>query len=234
MPAGLTMSRDHRGRVTGLAYLSGQCVLAADDDVALDAMAVELRKHRALRSIVGPRAAASGLWSRVQTWHRPPELVRACQPLYAMEPEMLVDIADVPVRAAFVEEAEVVARHSAEMILVELGYDPRTHHAGWVAGVRRAIAAGVWWVWIVDGVLRFQCNVGPRTEHTAQIQGVWTPPELRGHGYATAALAAVARRLLVREATLSLYVNDFNAPAMALYERIGFARVGEFATYLFP
>jgi predicted GNAT family acetyltransferase len=29
-------------------------------------------------------------------------------------------------------------------------------------------------------------------------------------------------------------VNDFNAPAIAVYERTGFTRVGTFATYLFP
>ena len=74
----------------------------------------------------------------------------------------------------------------------------------------------------------------PRTAATAQIQGVWTPPEARGHGYAARALAAVARHLLKTEATLSLYVNDFNAPAIALYERVGFTRVGTLSTYLFP
>ena len=32
--------------------------------------------------------------------------------------------------------------------------------------------------------------VGARTAVTAQIQGVWTPPALRGRGYATRALAS--------------------------------------------
>jgi uncharacterized protein len=66
------------------------------------------------------------------------------------------------------------------------------------------------------------------------VQGVWTPPALRGHGYATRALAATTRRLLATTPTVSLYVNDFNTAAIALYDRIGFTRVGELATYLFP
>jgi hypothetical protein len=40
--------------------------------------------------------------------------------------------------------------------------------------------------------------------------------------------------LLASNPTVSLYVNDFNTEAIALYERIGFTRVGELATYLFP
>jgi hypothetical protein len=89
-------------------------------------------------------------------------------------------------------------------------------------------------VWIVDDVLRFQCNVGARTPVTAQVQGVWTPEHLRGNGYATLGLAAISRRLLETTPTVSLYVNDFNADALALYDRVGYSRVGELATYLFP
>jgi predicted GNAT family acetyltransferase len=33
--------------------------------------------------------------------------------------------------------------------------------------------------------------------------------------------------------TVSLYVNDYNARALSAYERVGFRRVGTFATILF-
>jgi predicted GNAT family acetyltransferase len=32
---------------------------------------------------------------------------------------------------------------------------------------------------------------------------------------------------------VSLYVNDFNAPARRAYERVGFSQVGTFASILF-
>lgn len=233
-PDELVLNRTYRGRVTGLAYYGAQLVLDADDESALDAFAVETRKHRSLRSFVGPQHVIAGLWSRVHSWYPAPSIVRACQPLYLLTPQTLQPHPDVDVRRAVVEEAELVAEHSARMILAELGYDPRANRANFTAAVRRAIALGLWWVWIVDGALRFQCNVGPRTAATAQLQGVWTPPEERGHGYATAALSAIARRLLLQETTLSLYVNDFNTAAIALYERVGFVRIGAFSTYLFP
>jgi hypothetical protein len=230
----LVVNRDFRGRISGLVYFGAQLVLAADDEQTIDAFAVETRKHRTLRSFVGRKPVVDALWERVKSWHVPPLFVRAAQPLYALTPATLAELPDVEVRPARPEEAELVAEHSARMILGELGYDPRANRAGFTASVRRAIAHGLWWVWIVGDELRFQCNIGPRTSATAQIQGVWTPEEARGHGYAAHALAAISRRLLQTEATLSLYVNDFNTPAIALYERVGFTRVGTLATYLFP
>ncbi|GAC1576007.1 MAG: GNAT family N-acetyltransferase [Candidatus Elarobacter sp.] len=234
-PDELVINRDHRGRVTGLVYYGAQLVAAADDDAAIDAIAVETRRHRGLRSFVGPKDAIDGLWGRVQSWHPHPIIVRDAQPLYALPPQALrAREPDVDVRLAHESEAELVAEHSAAMILNELGYDPRANRAGFVGGVRRGIALGLWWVWIVDGRLRFQCNVGPRSAATVQLQGVWTPPEQRGKGYASLALSAIARRLFATEATLSLYVNGFNASAIGVYERIGFTRVGTLTTYLFP
>ncbi|HEY0394498.1 MAG TPA: GNAT family N-acetyltransferase [Candidatus Elarobacter sp.] len=233
-PDELVLNRDQRGRVNGLIYFGGQLVLAAEEESALDAFAIETRRHRGLRSFVGPKPAVDGLWSRVRTWHPPPLLLRTEQPLYMLAPAALRAFPDAGVRRAREDEAELVAEHSGRMIEAELGYDPRVNRAGFVAAVRRAIGQGLWWVWIDGGALRFQLNVGPRTAATAQLQGVWTPPEQRGKGYAALALAAIARRLFTTEKTLSLYVNDFNAPAIALYERVGFTRVGAFATYLFP
>ena len=119
------------------------------------------------------------------------------------------------------------------MLFRSLGYDPREHRTNFMHGISRLIERGWWWVWIEDDRLLFQCNIGSKTSRTAQVQGVWTPAEQRGKGYATRALRAVCRRMINDVPTLSLYVNDFNEKAIALYERIGFERVGEFTTYLF-
>ena len=218
--------------VAGVAFFGPQIALAADDVAAIDAFATEAIQRPTARMIVGPRLITNHFWNRIKPWYRSPSLVRASQPLYALEHAPSED-GDVPVRQARAGDLEIVSANSAEMMVGELGYDPREHRANFMHGVARLIERGWWWVWIENGELRFQCNVGSKTIRTAQIQGVWTPPKLRGHGYATMALRSICRRVLSDVPTLSLYVNDFNEKAIALYERLGFVRVGEFTTYLF-
>ena len=75
-----------------------------------------------------------------------------------------------------------------------------------------------------------------RVDGVAQLTGVWTRQDLRGRGLASVALAAVIGAVRARHVgargTVSLYVNDFNTAALGLYGRLGFERVGTFATVL--
>jgi ribosomal protein S18 acetylase RimI-like enzyme len=232
-PDEILLHRDDAGTITGAIYFGAQLVIAADSDVAIDAFAVEARRHPGLRSFVGPKKQIDRLWEDVRVWHRPPALVRANQPIYALEPAALVATPEVDVRQATPADADAVIENSAEMMLGELGYDPRVNRASFGAGVRRALAQGQWWLYVDEGAIRFQLNVGARTASTAQLQGVWAPPAFRKRGYAFAALGQIAARLLAVSPTLSLYVNDFNHDAITLYERVGFTRVGEMSTLLF-
>jgi predicted GNAT family acetyltransferase len=227
------LHRERAGDVTGVVYFGAQLVLAAAGDGAVDAFAVETRRHPGLRSFVGSKANIDRLWDQVRSWHRPPVFVRAHQPIYALFPSAFVPAAAVSVRQAAAADADIVIENSAEMMLGELGYDPRNNRASFGAGVRRAIDLGQWWIYVEDDELRFQLNVGARTKATAQLQGVWTPPAFRKRGYAVRALSSIAAQLLTENASLSLYVNDFNREAIALYERIGFVGVGEMSTLLF-
>ena len=224
--------RSYNRLVAGVAFFGPQIVLAADDVAAIDAFSIEARERPTARMIVGPRHITNHFWARLKNWYRPPTLVRNSQPVYALD-HAPAGVDDAQVRRGRSSDLEMIAAHSAEMMIGELGYDPRQHRTNFLQGVSRLIERGWWWVWIENGELLFQCNVGSKTSRTAQIQGVWTPPAQRGRGFATRGFRAVCRRLLGEVPSLSLYVNDFNLPAIALYERIGFERVGEFATFLF-
>jgi predicted GNAT family acetyltransferase len=84
------------------------------------------------------------------------------------------------------------------------------------------------------GQVVFKAEIGAVTPLACQVQGVWVPPELRGRGHARRGMAAIvaeARRCVAP--VVSLYVNDYNAPARAAYRRVGFTESGTFTSVLF-
>lgn len=153
-------------------------------------------------------------------------------------------------RPAAAGEDEQVLAASIAMFTGELGYDPTetgpsyARHVSWLVDSRRS------YVVMDDGAGRpaqgpgaqvaFKADVGALwpdpAEPVAQITGVWTRPDLRGRGVGAVALAAavdaVRRDHLGGRGTVSLYVNDFNDAALALYRSVGFHQVGTFATIL--
>ncbi|WP_172191106.1 GNAT family N-acetyltransferase [Actinomyces faecalis] len=155
-------------------------------------------------------------------------------------------------RAAQPGEEPLVLPASVAMFTSELGYDPMSAGGSYARHVDWLVAVGRSYVVIDDGEGRLPLPGGPRSvafkadvgavwsppgqPGVAQLTGVWTRPDLRGRGVASAALAAtvdaVRRDHVGSDGTVSLYANDFNAPALALYRGLGFERVGTFSTVL--
>jgi RimJ/RimL family protein N-acetyltransferase len=223
-------------RLTGVAFFGRQVVLASEDDATTVAFAEFARERHGERMIVGPRRTIERFWSLLAPHHAPPRVVRKRQFVMAIDRNSLRPPEAEPAvvaRRARMDEWTAVADNSAMMIAQELEYDPRRSSPEFTANVRSMIERGLWWVGDSYGRLCFFCNIGPWSAQTAQLQGIWTPPELRGRGLATAALGALCKHLLELSPTLSLYVNDFNTAAIRLYERVGFRTVAEFQTLLF-
>ena len=80
---------------------------------------------------------------------------------------------------------------------------------------------------------------GGPTPNGIRIGPVYTPPELRGHGYATALTAELSQRLLDGRLYEGgrrfcfLYTDLANPTSNAIYERIGYRRVAEAAEVVF-
>jgi len=80
---------------------------------------------------------------------------------------------------------------------------------------------------------------GGRTPNGIRVGPVYTPPELRGCGYATALTAELSRQLL--DGSLFeggrrfcfLYTDLANPTSNAIYERIGYRRIAESAEIVF-
>jgi RimJ/RimL family protein N-acetyltransferase len=99
--------------------------------------------------------------------------------------------------------------------------------------VEAGIAGGTAWV-LEDGdhLVAYQ-QFNARLPDAIQVGGVWTPPELRGRGYARAvvagALLAVGAEGIRRAV---LFTDDDNAPAQRAYLALGFERVGDYGIIL--
>ena len=61
----------------------------------------------------------------------------------------------------------------------------------------------------------------------SRVQLVFTPPELRGHGFASACVAVVTARELAAGRTPMLYTDLANPTSNAIYQRIGYRWVTE-------
>jgi hypothetical protein len=89
-------------------------------------------------------------------------------------------------------------------------------------------------LWEHGGEIVSFAGWGGRTPNGARVGPVYTPPELRGRGYATAATAELSRRLLEGGRRFCfLYTDLANPTSNAIYERIGYRRVCESAELSF-
>ena len=94
-------------------------------------------------------------------------------------------------------------------------------------------------LWEDDGEPVSLAGWGGPTPRGIRIGPVYTPPELRGHGYATALTAELSQRLLDGRLFEGgrrfcfLYTDLANPTSNAIYERIGYRRVAEAAEVVF-
>jgi ribosomal protein S18 acetylase RimI-like enzyme len=86
--------------------------------------------------------------------------------------------------------------------------------------------------WIVDGEPVSMAGIMRRTPHAGAIAGVYTPPRLRGHGYAGSVTAAVVDAIFAEGRSMAcLYVDLRNPYSGRCYAKIGFTPVCRSAYY---
>lgn len=82
--------------------------------------------------------------------------------------------------------------------------------------------------WIVDGAPVSMAAIARRLRGTAAISSVYTPPALRGRGYAGSAVAAVVERIFAEgRSSACLYTDLRNPFSNRCYTKIGFEPVCE-------
>jgi predicted GNAT family acetyltransferase len=162
------------------------------------------------------------------------------QGVYALE--RVVPPADVPgsARVAGADDRELALRWwiaFGEEVLHEGG--PGRDRAEVTLDHRLSAPTAGILLWEDDGDPVSLAGWGGPTPNGIRIGPVYTPPELRGRGYATALTAELSQRLLdgrLFEGGRSfcfLYTDLANPTSNAIYERIGYRRVAESTEIVF-
>src|SRR5579875_2050632 len=233
--------RDGDGRLAAAVFSGGNLLPLAGTGADLQAIGTALAsRRRTCNSVVGPAASVAALWDVLEPAWGPARLVRDRQPLLLLDQPPRIDeppaALPAPVRLMTDADLDAYLPAAVAMFREELDLPPLApamvgEYRRRVAGlIRRGRAFGVL---DEDGQVLFKADIGSVSRHTCQVQGVWTRPDQRGRGIATAALVDVLRQGLELAPTVSLYVNDFNSPARRLYERLGMREVGALTTILF-
>jgi predicted GNAT family acetyltransferase len=228
------------GELRSLCWSGANLVPVEATTQALEVFADRARRQgRQCSSIVGPADAVLSLWDLLRTAWGPARDVRGSQPLMVIDQPPRVP-ADPRVRATTIQDLDVVTPACVAMFTEEVGYSPVTADGGalYHAQVAGLVTAGRSLARIEQGPqgrdVVFKAEIGAVIPQGAQVQGVWVNPRYRGQGLAAPGMAAVVQYVRARLApSVSLYVNSYNVRAIRTYERVGFRRVGTFATVLF-
>lgn len=228
----------HNRDITLLASLATNIVLASDPGAPRNVTetAVALVADRILtrmlpvRAIISPATLVEMLWTHLHSRIDPPTVVRLSQPIYAIRRRF--DFADLTTaRYATLRDLDALVPACAAMHKEEVGIDPLERDAiGYRERVRELIERKRSIIRLVNegnkGEIASKCEFSAVTNDVVQLMGVWTDPRFRRRGLAKETLREVAGHLFRKGKAVTLFVNDFNTGAIALYEGLGFQRIG--------
>lgn len=221
------------GRLTAVCLNAGTLFPAGVDPDAIPAFVEAVGGVRRASSILGGSMMALGLFLGLSerwpsAWGNVAN-VRNRQALMVREgpPEVQVDRR---VRPLTMKDFDSYLEASVHMYTEEIGSSPYKYGPGYESFVAERIKNRDAWAIVENSTVIFKADLGPKFKDQAQLQGVWVHPEYRGTGLSVPALAGMLSQVDTMFPMVSLYVNDFNTPAIRSYERLGFEHVGALST----
>lgn len=240
-----------RDNLVGAFWLGANCVPLSLPEPYYGQVAQYIwRNNRKIASIFGHREAVLGVWSKLAGYMPAPFDIRENQPL--LELPLDTDLTEVtrqsllrsqleapqiiePVRWARTDDRASLLRASVAMFIEEVGYDPMTRDpSGYARRIDELTRTGRTVVGVnSENIVIFKTDIGLAHGSICQLQGVWLHPAYRGQRLAPTLLAQGMQLIRQRFPRLSLYVNDYNSAARALYRSVGWQQTDTFATVLF-
>jgi RimJ/RimL family protein N-acetyltransferase len=221
--------------VTGVIaiYGNGNVVVQAPSDAATLARALAAQRLHEAIGFVGPAAQVAAIKPALAPRNRP-LLKDSLEILFALDLERLVippllARGDATARRARAADFDLLVRWRCDYIAETLGArgGPDLMVRARADMVERL---DVTWLLEAGGEPLASQSFNASLPDIVQVGGVWTPPGLRGRGYARAVVGGAlhdVRATGVRRGVL--FTGSDNAPAQRAYRAIGFTPIGDYA-----
>jgi predicted GNAT family acetyltransferase len=93
---------------------------------------------------------------------------------------------------------------------------------------------GLIWLWEMDSEPVSMAWLTPPVGGVSRVSGVYTPSDLRGHGYASACVARISEHALATGSRLCMLYTDLANPiSNKIYQRIGYRPVADAQEWFF-
>lgn len=232
----LAVVRDEGGLVAAALMTPPHGVIVhaerGDAQIGFIRIAHDLREHRwQVRGVIGPSEAADEflrIWQRLTgatvrrtTHERVFQLDRVIEPRWPPGEFRAAKEDDVPLVAEWVEAFQREAL-------------PDRQHPDPIEWAKRRIGEGDIFLWEEGGRPVSLAARSRETPNARAIGPVYTPPERRGCGYASAVTARLSQLILDSGKRYAMLFTDLSNPTSnSIYRKIGYKPVCDYNEYIF-
>jgi uncharacterized protein len=211
------------GALTGALFVGGEgglLVPGSLDAAGAGAFAEALGARLRVQALLGEKPAVDALVRALCP--RTPRLSRL-QRLFGVSADDLGPFTNPTLRLARDEDLPRLLPLAVGAVREGLERDPLAEGSAlFEARVRQRVRARRTYVLEEAGTLVFKVDVGSRSQHGAELEGLYTLPGHRRRGHATLCLGQISRHLLSSLPRLTLRVDEQNASLAGIARKVGF------------
>jgi len=213
--------RNRQGQLEGVALIGHATLMETTTDRALAAFAEIAQQCTTTHMIMGEQQRVDEFWNYYAEGGQ--EMRLACRELL-FELRWPIEVRQElsGLRLATLDDLHLIMPVHAQMAFDESGVNPLERDPeGFRKRCARRIEQGRTWVMVEHGRLAFKADIISDTPAVTYLEGVWTAPERRGHGFSLRCFSQLATILLSHTQSICLLVNEQNQTAHHFYKRAG-------------